>query len=48
MARRWPAATRAARASETERGREEAADGWARARKIKETSLKFKTEMFTS
>ena len=32
MARRWPAATRAARASETERGREEAADEWARAR----------------
>ena len=47
MARGWPAAWRRVRRAEAEQGRgEEEADGWARARKIKKTSLKFKTEMF--
>ena len=47
VARGWPAAWRRVRRAEAEQGRgEEEADGWARARKIKKTSLKFKTEMF--
>jgi hypothetical protein len=34
------------RRGRTERRRGREADGWARARKIKKTSLKFKMEMF--
>ena len=49
MARGWPAAaTRETRRAEQGGGREGEADWWARARKIKKISLKFKTEMFPS
>ena len=45
----WPAAaTRVTRLAERGGGREGEADGWARARKRKETSLKFKTKVFPS
>ena len=47
VARGWPAAaTRVTRGAEQGGGREGEADGWARARKIKKTSLKFKTKVF--
>ena len=47
VAQGWPAAWRRVRRAEAKQGRgEEEADRWARARKKKKTSLKFKTEMF--
>ena len=49
MAPGWPAeATRVTRRAEQGGGREGEADGWARARKIKKMSLKFKTKVFPS
>ena len=42
----WLAGGVATRARRTEQRGEEEADGWARARKRKETSLKFKTKVF--
>ena len=49
VVRGWPAAaTCVTRRAEQGGGREGEADGWARARKIKKISLKFKKEMFPS